>query len=70
MKKLCVSGEFHEVLEDLGYQPSTEVYAKSVRWGVGSRVAVSRSPRGPWRLWTPRDAVQLTPPKHIPSRFW
>ena len=70
MKKLCVSGEFYDVEETLGYQPSSGYYAKAVRWGIGSRIAVSRSPRGPWRFWTPRDVVHLTPPKTIPSRFW
>ena len=68
--RIRVDGELRTVIETIGYQPSSGYYAKAVRWGTGSRIAVSRSPRGPWRFWMPRDAVQLTPPKHIPSRFW
>ena len=70
MKKLCVGGEFYDVLENMGYQPSAGHYAKSVRWGKGSRVAVARSLRGPWRFWTQVDVVQLNPPKPVQSRFW
>ena len=48
MKKLCGGGEFYDVLEHMGYQPSTGYYAKRVRWGTtGVRVAVASSLRGP-----------------------
>ena len=70
MKKLCVGGEFYDVLEHMGYQPSTGYYAKRVRWGTtGVRVAVASSLRGPWRFWAQADAVQLTLLKPAPSRF-
>ena len=65
---LCVGDEFYAVLEDLCYQPSIGGYAKRVRWGQGTRVAVSKSIRGPWRFWTKADAVQLAPPRPVPPR--
>ena len=68
--RLCVGGEFYDVLENMGYQPSTGHYVKRVRWGTGVRVAVAKSLRGPWRVWTQADVLQLTPPKPVPSRFW
>ena len=70
MKKLCVGGTFYDVLENMGYQPSTGHYAKRVRWGKGVRVAVAKKLRGPWRFWTQADVLQLNPPKPVPSRFW
>ena len=71
MKKLCVGGEFYDVLEYMGYQPSTGYYAKRVRWGKdGVRVAVASSLRGPWRFWAQVDAVQLPLSKRPPARFW
>ena len=54
-RKLCVGGEFYDVLEHMGYQPSTGYYAKRVRWEKGVRVAVAKSLRGPWRFWTQVD---------------
>ena len=68
--RLCVGGEFYDVLENMGSQPSTGHYVKRVRWGTGVRVAVAKSLRGPWRVWTQADVLQLTPPKPVPSRFW
>ena len=70
MKHLCIGGEFYDVLENMGCQPSIGHYAKRVRWEKEVRVAVSKTIRGPWRFWTQADVLQFTPPKHIPSRFW
>ena len=57
MKKLCVGGEFYDVLEHMGYQTSIGHYAKRVRWGKGVRVAVARTLCGPWRFWTQADVL-------------
>ena len=68
MKKICVSGEFYEVLENMGYQPSIGHYAQRVRWGIGVRVAVARRLRGPWRFWTEADVFEYNQSKPGPSR--
>ena len=56
--RIRVDGELRTVIETTGYQPSIGYYVKLVRWSKDfNRVVVSRSPRGPWRLWTPTDVL-------------
>ncbi len=69
-----VDGELRTVIETIGYQPSIGLYAKVVRWSKDkdvNRVVVSRSPRGPWRPWTPDDVLSAAPRiRPLPSKFW
>lgn len=57
MARIVVEDEPYEGDEDLGYQHSTQCYAKIVRVGKAYRSVVSRSRRGPWRWWIPSDRL-------------
>ena len=61
MKKLCVGGEFYDVLENMGYQPSTGHYAKRVRWGKGVQ-------QGCRRQVTPRPLEILDPARRASAQ--
>ncbi len=50
MATITVDGRPYKVLETLGYQPSLGLYGKAVHTtDHGERIAISTSPRGPWR---------------------
>ena len=70
--RISVGRTVYPVVENIGYMPSIGRYAKCVLVGMDvHRVAISSSPRGPWRFWTADDVLQFfpsAPPR--PSKFW